>query len=438
MNAGRSPKERCAPRRTRPAARGLLCLLLALGGGLQAQEDSARFPPLSSAQMTALKEALRLGQEGRLEEAARVLESRTAELDHPAIHFELGNLRLRLRQPTAAIAAYRRALDRMPDHPESLRNLARALLEAGDPAQAVVPLTRALRRDELSLDWVKTLARLHLEDRRDVDTALAVYRRALVLWPDDAELRVGIIVAELRRRDLGAAVRTAEQALERFPFHPRITTLLADALVQQRDWGGAADLLEMLRLLGRAGSRELRALADLYHHEGLHAAAAEVYREVAARAGEPDPEVELRLADSLQHSGQNAAAAEVLEALLAHLPEDGRVWLRLGWLRQAEGKADGAKRALEEAARRLAESGEAHLGLAAIHLEEDRLDEAEAAYLRAAGDPATAARAWKGLGAVAVRRGNTELAIRNYRHALALDPEDREALRLLSRLERRR
>jgi tetratricopeptide (TPR) repeat protein len=411
----------------------VLCLL---AGGLGAQ-DATRFPELSTEQMAVLKESMRLEAAGKAGEARRLLEEAVKQLDHPALHYRLANLRFRAGDLTGAVESYRRTLNTTPDHPATLRHLAEALIRLDRRLEAVGPMTRALQHGGMNPDQWKRLAWIHLEDRNDSEAALVAYRRALLLLPQDPEVRVGLVTTRLRRGDVKGAIRTAEQALEVFPFHVRLTVLLASARLHQGDHGSAADLLEALRLIGRAGARELRTLGDLYYSRRLYGEAAETYRE-AMEAGERDGETRLRRGRALHLAGRPEKAVEVLDALVKDETENGVAWLRLGQAWLALDRIDLAQAALTRATHHLKQKGEAFLGIARIHFSAGRLAEAEAAYLEAARDPGTAARAWKGLGAVALKAGDLNLAIRSYRHALALNPDDRAIPRILDRLETRR
>jgi len=413
------------------------CIGLCLLAGWLGAQDATRFPELSTEQMAVLKQSIRLESAGKAGEARRLLEEALKKLDHPALHYRLGNLRFKAGDLTGAVESYRRTLKTTPDHAATLRHLAEALIRLDRRLEAVGPLTRALQHGGMSPEQWKRLAWIHLEDRNDSEAALVAYHRALLLLPQDPQVRVGLVTTLLRRGDVAGAVRTAEQALEVFPFHVRLTVLLASARLQQGDHGNAADLLEMLRLVGRAGAEELRTLGDLYYSRRLYGEAAETYREAVA-AGVKDGETRLRRGSALHLAGRPAEAVKVLDALVKDEPENGVAWLRLGQAWIALDRIDLAQAALARATRHLIRKGEAFLEIARIHFSADRLAEAEAAYLEAARDPGTAAQAWTGLGAVALKTGDLNLAIRSYRHALALNPDDPAIHRILDRLENRR
>jgi tetratricopeptide (TPR) repeat protein len=436
-NVSRAPwiPGRQIPRAVLRFVAGWFALCLLIPSGAFAQETD-RFPELGTEARAALAHAVRLEKERRLAEAVRWLEEKVKSYDHPQLFAYLGNLQYALGRHDRAIQAYRQALRTTPDHPATLKNLAAILIQKGQHAEAARVLSRALGRGVLNSDQIKMLARIHLEERADLDAAEAVYRHALLLEPDDVNVRIGLIITQYRKRDLDAAIRTAEQALEVFPFHPRLCALLANALLVKGELGPAADLLEMLRLLGRATPRELRTLADLHYREKLFREAAATYGEAVA-AGIRDEETLLRHGQALHLAGKLAKAEAALAQLVTAHPRNGRAWLGLGRIRAENGQGSAALEAYRRATTLLPDQGEAHLSLALLYLDQGRLDEAEQAFVEAARDQKTASRAWKGLGATALKRGERTLAIRNYRHALTLNPDDPELHHILDQLEER-
>jgi len=402
-----------------------------------ASQDSARFPRLNdAADRKAIDEMQRLEKTGRIREAGNVLKDRLRNTDHPFLWFTLGNLRCQVKDYSGAETAYRKALRTTPDHAATLRNLAIALIKQNRRQEAVKPLTRALKSGGMGADLLLWLAEIHLKERQDVEASLATYRKALLLAPDNPDVRVGLIIALRHKGNMEEAVRTAEQALKVFPFHTRLTTLLADSLIRKGDYGTATDLLEMLRILGIARPADLLALADLYFHARLFREASQVYGQAHA-AGSRDAKTRLRWGLALYHDDRKDRAASVLENLVKEAPENGRAWFRLGKIRQGMHQYEEALAAYSKAVDLLKKRGEVFLEIASIHLDQNRFQEAEAAFLHAAEDSASEARAWKGLGDVAGKQGKISIAIRNYHHALQLDPSSRETRRALSILENR-
>lgn len=410
-------------------------LLVATIAAAASGQDRSRFPDLTRAQKSVLDSAGRLATDGKPARARQLLEKSLAETPHPALWFRLAELRIHANDPGGAATAFEKVLETVPDHAVTLRNLAVALVAEERWADAARPLTRALVLGGLPPERLRTLAYIHLEHRHDTAAAAEVFRRGILLAPDDVQFREGLVVALLRAGDTGAAVRAAEQALQVFPLHPRLSRLLASALIAERRYGPAADWLESLRLVGRARPADLRTLADLYYRDDLVAEAARAYADAEA-AGVNDRETRLRHAICLLRRADPQAALGRLVILVKQHPDCGPAWLALGRTRKALGQAN-AVDAFERAAGFPATRGEARLETGILHLAAKRDHEAEAAFLDAASVSATAARGWKGLGTVAARRGQAQVAIRNYQRALSLDPSDLEVRRALRGLRSR-
>lgn len=108
--------------------------------------------------------------------------------------------------PTAAIAAYKRALRLRPDCTETLINLGRLYAETGDPDQAAVAFEKALEHDPVDATAHYNLGVVAQDGGRD-EKAIVHYRRALELDPALAEAHYNLATIFDRVGDPRAAIR---------------------------------------------------------------------------------------------------------------------------------------------------------------------------------------------------------------------------------------
>ncbi len=397
-----------------------------------------------------------------------------------AAWIELGRLREeRLHTLGAAAVAYREALAQDPASREALRGLRRVAERLGDFAElartlelelglALPPRERAplLRRlgeiawrrlgsttrasrafaaaleadpgDRASLHALEEL----LETMEDWQGALALYEseidmlgaredeRRRVVWLRVAELAAG------RSRDPARAIRALEQADALAPLDPDRRRGLAEL---HRELGQRERYVEVLAAVcddpaARASAGEWLALALALEALGRSdEALARVERALAVDAGRPDVwETAARLR---QAHGDRRGAAGALEQAAELLPdvEAGAHLLEAAELLEGEDAARAAE-LLAVATRRDPRSAPAHATLARVAAGLGRHADAQEAATRAlelAGSalPEELRRATAHLGGRSARAlGRLEAADRFFATALALDPEDPEAL----------
>ena len=184
-------------------------------------------------------------ERGAAVEAIPYLEQTANEIGSAENLYGLGVAYLRARRASDAANAFYRVLVLAPDQTEVMRQLGRALIESGKPADAIDYLKAAVVREPTSL----TLALLsaadaaagHAEEAADAATASArvgddadahliagkammqIHRnaeaqsqlaRAVQLRPDDCEALTNLGLADATVGDLAAALRVLQHAVE--------------------------------------------------------------------------------------------------------------------------------------------------------------------------------------------------------------------------------
>jgi tetratricopeptide (TPR) repeat protein len=325
-----------------------------------------------------------------------------------------GRANMEIGNYSAAVEAYRKALDANPHSREASRALGFALLRNGETDRAVAVLDRHLARfpgdadvafeQARLLQWSRyayrsrdavrylrmglavrdeparrhELARLLGRDRATLDEALAEYDRLLASAPDDRELRderLKLLLWDPRRR--AEAIRELQRRAAEKPGDERVARDLARLLAGDPARAAeAAERYEILLarhpqdpdlLLGRA-----RALA----RGGRRAEARDAYSR-ALSARQP-PEVRLERAELLASDPATAdEARREYEMFLRASPRSRRA--RLGLARVLGARKETSRAAIreyEEVLRGAPADAEAHRGLARAYAWNDDADRA--------------------------------------------------------------
>lgn len=244
--------------------------------------------------------AMRKLREGDSRGALDLAEAALAAAVDPAPYLALGSLAaLRLGEPAPAIPLLRKLLEIHPGDTASRANLANALVEMGDPAEALALVEGS---DGPGLARIEAVARQQLGD---AEGAAAAYRRALEAQPNDAISwnNFGNALAQTGRYD--AAIQSFERAITLAPRQASIYLNLADVL--RRADRGAARL--------------------------------KVARDAAAIAPD-DRAVLTELAMAHAHVEDLDAAIAVLEDVVERHPDFGESHIELGRLYEALNRVD--------------------------------------------------------------------------------------------------
>lgn len=154
-------------------------ILLAITPGSAATEASAAGYP----------EALRLYRAGRLEEALALITRGLARHDTAApLHALAGWIHLRQGSLDEADSEFGAALLLEPAALDPLVGRGYILLRRGMPAKAAAEFEAVLRRDPRNVDALKGLGMAQRDGKKPADAA-ATFRQAIVIAPDDAEVR---------------------------------------------------------------------------------------------------------------------------------------------------------------------------------------------------------------------------------------------------------
>lgn len=228
------------------------------------------------------------GQQGRHEEAAKLLESLLSlPADHTTTLLHLGNSLQALGRFEEALARYDTALAAKPDNPEILScrgnaltalqrfdealanyntalaqessealvwyNRASLLMKINRPGEALSDFERAL---SLSPDFAQALdgKGTALVSLRQPALALPCFERALALQPANTAFRMNHAVASVHLDRFGDALRDYDRILTIDPGYPKLQGQIALAALYDCDWQRMAEVADNLPAHVEAGT----------------------------------------------------------------------------------------------------------------------------------------------------------------------------------------
>lgn len=291
----------------------------------------------------------------RLDDAIPLL---TAAAEIPGLRgaalYGLGRAAQANRDPTAAISLFDKALAADPDASQIHYSLAMAYRTLGqvDQARAQLaqrgdgePRIRDPMVDDLAqlLSGARTFHYRGIEALRDghYDVAVAAFRDALEVEPDNVNARVTLARALYLAGDRQGAADQLMDALRRDPKHGLGLFLMGALLEEQGDMTGARDRYRQVLETDPQHAGANHALGNILMRESDYQAAAEHY--AAARAAVPqDAPAALMQALALVRLGpaRHAEARQVLEAAIGDQPDDGPLGMALARILAASPQGD--------------------------------------------------------------------------------------------------
>lgn len=307
--------------------------LVALGSAAQTLPRKAPSPAAAQArQADPLQEAEALLQAQQYAQAEEKLQALiVAQSKNPQAWFDLGFSQSHQGKTQEAIAAYRKAVELVPDWFEANLNLGVDLARAGDSAAAVPILRHAVElkptsggQQAIARAWI-SLAKALEEGGTDLMSAAAAYDKAAELNPGNAGLSVRAGNLLERAGDLDGTER-----------HYTKAALAGDA-------GGMALLVDLLNRHQRYADAEIWLRKYLKQNPGDSSAVVLLGRTLVAE-GKGDEAIAMlqplstptsfninrQLAELYVDEKKYAAAIPLLQQLLEQNPSDPRLHLRLG------------------------------------------------------------------------------------------------------------
>lgn len=345
-------------------------------------------PRVSPVERDVLQRILPLMSDNQ-DEARRQLEAAAKPEASAIFDFTLGNIHFQQERMEEAAQRYELAVAKFPTFRRAHRNMALIRMRQGRFEDAVRAFSRVVELGGADALTFGLMGHAYTA-REDYLAAESAYRSALLLQPDIADWRLGLVRCVLKLQKHGEAVALVEVLLRKQPERAELWLLQANAFLGLKEPLRAAENLEVVSRLGRATPDSLNLLGDIYVNEGLWDLAARAYSQAIERDSGEKLERSLRSVEALAQRGALPQARGLLADLRRLRGEslgetERRALFRLeARLAVAEGAGGEAVAALEELVSLDPLDGEALLLLGQHYAKSGEPDRAIIYYERAA------------------------------------------------------
>ena len=242
-----------------------------------------------------------------------------------------------------SVEYYRSAIAVNDDHIPARASLARLLVFAGLPNQALEQVDPALKHHPDSADLLIVRA-VALQQKKDTAGALQAAQRAVSLEPKNENAIASLAGIEMHSGDTDSALKLIENAVARFPDSRELRSVQVQVYLDHKDVPGAERaLLELVRLQPNEIAYRID-LAQLYAKTDRLDDAERALRAAIGQAP-GDSRAKRALVELLwERRGQDVAEAEVREMIKA-TPADGEPRFMLATLYEKGGDAGRAEAA---------------------------------------------------------------------------------------------
>jgi len=386
-------------------------------------------PSVSRKEAQVLRRVMDVGATN-VAQAVELLMREDRETGSPALDFALGNLHFQAEKLDEAADAYQRALEKLPKFRRAITNLGRVLLVQEKTAAAIRLYQGLVKDGQADAETLILLGRALLLQNSAVSAETA-FRQALLLSPDAADARLGLVKCLLDQERYREGVSLVGELLAADADRKEYCSLQANTYLALEKPADALVTLECARRLDLADSEMAATLGDLYFNADMLSEALSCYQ--AAFDGDaPDLRRLLRAAEGLILAGEAPEAATLLrkaEALKERTPTrfsaaDTRKLSRLsGDLAYAQGDADSAVRIYEQLLREDPLDGRVLIKLGDWRRERGELESAVMSYERASRISGYEFRALVRQARVEVDRDRYKLAVELLEAAQAFDDQ---------------
>jgi len=378
-------------------------------------------PTVTSAEQEILQKVLQQMQDGKLDEAATLIDENMTDASSPVFDFFLANIHFQNEAYDKAAEWYEKAVDPDGGHPKFRRawkNLAMVHVRRENFEDALPALIKVVELGGGDALTYGLMGYAHSSVGNSI-AAESAYRQAMLLDPKYRDWKMGLARSFFRQERYGEAAALTGYLLQEEPDDANLWKLQANAYLGLERPLDAAKNYEFVDQLGASTYETLTMLGDIYVNEELFSLSAAAYAKAFEMNPDAKPDRAIRAAKLMAGKG----AMKQTDQLVSHIEElvgdrlttDQRKDLFRLSARVAASQGEGEKRVedLEQLVRLDPTDGGALILLGQTYAQMGQTDKAIHRYEQAAGIEGHEADAL-------VRHAQLLVRQRDYKNALPL------------------
>ena len=364
-----------------------------------------------------------LMDEGRSQEAVKILSDAASDSSSPEVYDLLGDAYSQEKEYAKAEDSYRKAVEEDPDDPGHLHGLAQALMAQDKYAEALEQFKRLSEIEPGTAENYLRMAQLYRRLGK-FDQAESSLLRAKQLSPGSLEVLYNEALLYEDQGRFGDAVKVLSDAIAGMKNQSNGSRSPAAGSPDSENAQGAESSPNALAVL-------YEQLGHAYREEENYAAAIHAYEDMAKLGPDAQRRAEMLLIDTYRESRDlDRAIAETKKALDAS-PKDASLTVTLAMLYGEKSDTDTATKLLDGLLRGNDSDQEIYLNLAQVQERGKKYGEAEQSAQKAeqmARGNDDRETVWFMLGAIYERQKKFDLAEQEFRKVLDVNPNNAATL----------
>jgi len=312
-------------------------------------------PKVQEEEILNLQAVLELISDDQLDEAAvnilGMLDRN--EVDSPVFDFTLGNIYFQSDELEEAAVHYQNAVNKFPNYRRAWKNLGIIYIREQNFEEAIPALTKVLELGETT-SIIYGLLGYAYSSTDNFLSAESAYRNAIMLDPETIDWKMGLARSFFKQERFAEAISLTKLLLTEDSENADLWLLQANAYIGLNQPMEAAEIYELVDMLGKSTVDSLYILGDIYINEELYNIASDSYLKAMEVDTGNDADRAIRAAKILAARSAFEETKELVEAIKtkhgSSLEESTQIdLLRLeARISVAQGKGDEEAKILEE------------------------------------------------------------------------------------------
>ncbi len=270
-------------------------------------------PRVTSSERETMLRIMDLISSEKSQEAQELLLKNQGPAVSAVLDFTLANLYFQQEKFEQASAAYHVAVDKYPKFRRAWKNLAMIYVRQGNFSEAVKALTKVIETGDHS-SLIYGLLGYAYAGLTDDTAAESAYRMAVLLDPATLDWKMGLARSFFKQQRYEEALNLCQQLAKDNPDNAELWLLQANACLGMDQPIKAAEIYELLVIMGKASPDNLNMLGDIYVNQELNAPAVKAYiKALESDCDSFSPQRPLRSAKVLAARGDLVNASLLLE-----------------------------------------------------------------------------------------------------------------------------